>query len=82
LAPATAGPSKPQKRQATQAPHGNAHSSGVPKKCRKIVTSSKPQDFLSQMIASKLIHYIKTWSCSIILSYKLSVMLLTTKSLC
>lgn len=47
--------SQRQRRQGTQPPYSDAYLSGMPNKRRKIVTSSKPQGPLSQIIASKLI---------------------------
>lgn len=49
--------SQRQRRQGTQPPYSDAYLSGMPNKRRKIVTSSKPQGPLSQIIASKFIIY-------------------------
>jgi hypothetical protein len=45
--------SQRQRRQGTQPPYSDAYLSGMPNKRRKIVTSSKPQGPLSQIIASE-----------------------------
>lgn len=50
--------SQRQRRQGTQPPYSDAYLSGMPNKRRKIVTSSKPQGSLPQMIASKLIRIL------------------------
>ncbi|CAH1726122.1 large proline-rich protein bag6-B isoform X2 [Aphis gossypii] len=46
--------SQRQRRQGTQPPYSDAYLSGMPNKRRKIVTSSKPQGSLSQIIAKNL----------------------------
>lgn len=51
--PVIARDSQRQRRQGTQPPYSDAYLSGMPNKRRKIVTSSKPQGSLSQIIASK-----------------------------
>jgi len=56
--PVIARDSQRQRRQGTQPPYSDAYLSGMPNKRRKIVTSSKPQGSLSQIIASELIYYI------------------------
>lgn len=48
--------SQRQRRQGTQPPYSDAYLSGMPNKRRKIVTSSKPQGTLSQIITSELIN--------------------------
>jgi hypothetical protein len=52
--PVIARDSQRQRRQATQPPYSDAYLSGMPNKRRKIVTSSKPQGSLSQIIAKNL----------------------------
>lgn len=49
--------SQRQRRQGTQPPYSDAYLSGMPNKRRKIVTSSKPQGPLSQIIASELMKF-------------------------
>jgi len=52
--PVIARDSQRQRRQGTQPPYSDAYLSGMPNKRRKIVTSSKPQGPLSQIIAKNL----------------------------
>ncbi|XP_025206155.1 large proline-rich protein bag6-B isoform X2 [Melanaphis sacchari] len=52
--PVIARDSQRQRRQGTQPPYSDAYLSGMPNKRRKIVTSSKPQGSLSQIIANNL----------------------------
>ncbi|XP_022176814.1 large proline-rich protein bag6-A isoform X1 [Myzus persicae] len=52
--PVIARDSQRQRRQGTQPPYSDAYLSGMPNKRRKIVTSSKPQGSLSQIIAKNL----------------------------
>lgn len=52
--PVIARDSQRQRRQGTQPPYSDAYLSGMPNKRRKIVTNSKSQDPLSQIIAKNL----------------------------
>uniref|UniRef100_A0A2S2PR33 Large proline-rich protein BAG6 n=1 Tax=Schizaphis graminum TaxID=13262 RepID=A0A2S2PR33_SCHGA len=52
--PVIARDSQRQRRQGTQPPYSDAYLSGMPNKRRKIVTNSKPQGSLSQIIAKNL----------------------------
>lgn len=50
--------SQRQRRQGAQPPYSDAYLSGMPSKRRKIVSSSKPQGPLSQIIASELMLFV------------------------